>query len=127
MRFLCVKVAEKVGQLDNARMYIEEIDGLNKIDKLQENDNEDVYKSAYHIIDRYFNYDVILLLYLYNFNISRKTWSLFKLYNLFKDDDEIALQPQVTGDEYNFTAPEIASAAGGASVKDNGAAPKFNF
>lgn len=53
-------MAEKVGQLDNARMYIEEIDGLNKIDKLQENDNEDVYKSAYHIIDRYFNYDVNL-------------------------------------------------------------------
>lgn len=78
-------------------MYIEEIDGLNKIDRLQENDNEDVYKSAYHIIDRYFNYD---------------------------DEDEIALQPQATGEEYNFAAPEIAAAN-----KDGGGAagPKFTF
>lgn len=91
-------VAEKVGQLDNARMYIEEIDGLNKIDKLQENDNEDVYKSAYHIIDRYFNYD---------------------------DEDDAALQPGVAGDQYNFTATEITSSAN-SSGKDS-AAPKFTF
>lgn len=47
-----------MGHLDQARIHIEEIDGLTKIEKLQENENEDVYKSAYHIIEKYFNYDV---------------------------------------------------------------------
>lgn len=69
-------VAEKVNQLDAARLYIEEIDGLTKIDRLQENENEDVYKSAYHIIDRYFNYDVSLTLFYYLFKYMA-IWILF--------------------------------------------------
>lgn len=61
-------------------MYIEEIDGLNKIDKLQENDNEDVYKSAYHIIDRYFNYDVsIYSVIIFRFSITlNRIWGIIK-------------------------------------------------
>jgi len=94
-------VAEKVNQLDAARLYIEEIDGLTKIDRLQENENEDVYKSAYHIIDRYFNYD---------------------------DEDEVALQPEVQGDQYNFAPAEITSAAAnGGDKAGSAAAPKFTF
>ncbi|KAI8372163.1 armadillo-type protein [Blakeslea trispora] len=36
-------------------LYIEECGGMELIHNLQSHDNEDVYKKAYHIIDRYFN------------------------------------------------------------------------
>ena len=55
------KVAEKVGQLEQARIYIEEIDGLTKIEKLQDNENEDVYKLAFHMVEKFFCEDVIYL------------------------------------------------------------------
>jgi len=50
--------AEKVGQLENARVYIEEIDGLNKIKKIQENENEEVYKLAYSMVENFFSDEV---------------------------------------------------------------------
>ena len=56
-------VAEKVGHLDQARIYIEEIDGLNKIEKLQENENEEVYKLAYHMVEKFFSDDVSYFLF----------------------------------------------------------------
>ncbi len=49
--------AEKVGQLEQARIYIEEIDGLTKLEKLQENENEEVYKLAYHMVEKFFSDD----------------------------------------------------------------------
>ncbi len=39
-------------------MYIEEIDGLTKIEKLQDNENEDVYKSAFHMVEKFFSDEV---------------------------------------------------------------------
>ncbi len=51
-------MAEKVGQLEQARLYIEEIDGLTKIEKLQDNENEDVYKLAFHMVEKFFSDDV---------------------------------------------------------------------
>ena len=64
--FFFIKTAEKVGQLEQARLYIEEIDGLTKIEKLQENENEEVYKLAYHMVEKFFSDedDVSLILYL---------------------------------------------------------------
>ena len=56
------KVAEKVGQLEQARIYIEEIDGLTKIEKLQDNENEEVYKLAYHMVEKFFSDEVIICL-----------------------------------------------------------------
>ena len=56
-------VAEKVGQLEQARLYIEEIDGLTKIEKLQENENEEVYKLAYHMVEKFFSDEVIFLFF----------------------------------------------------------------
>ena len=52
------KVAEKVGQLEQARLYIEEIGGLNRIEELQEHENEEVYKLAYHMVEKFFSDDV---------------------------------------------------------------------
>jgi len=61
-----LQIAEKVGQLEQARLYIEEIDGLTKIEKLQDNENEDVYKSAFHMVEKFFS-DEVNYLYTYNF------------------------------------------------------------
>ena len=59
-------MAEKVGQLEQARVYIEEIDGLTKIEKLQENENEEVYKLAYHMVEKFFSDDVIICFLVYD-------------------------------------------------------------
>merc|ERR1712127_809453 len=75
-------VAEKVGQLEQARLYIEEIDGLTKIEKLQENENEEVYKLAYHMVEKFFSDE---------------------------DDTEEGLQPETAGDQYNFISNEITA------------------
>lgn len=91
-------VAEKVGQLEQARIYIEEIDGLTKIEKLQENENEDVYKLAYHMVEKFFSDE---------------------------GADEEGLQPEITNDHYNFTANEIT--ANGASANTDPGMPKFSF
>jgi len=89
-------VAEKVGQLEQARIYIEEIDGLTKIEKLQDNENEDVYKLAFHMVEKFFSDE---------------------------NEDENGLQPEVTADQYNFSANQITSAANNGSDS----MPKFSF
>lgn len=71
-------VAEKVGQLEHARIYIEEINGLNKIEELQEHENEEVYKLAYHMVEKFFSDE---------------------------EADDIALQPTATSAQYNFNPP----------------------
>lgn len=93
-------VAEKVGQLEQARIYIEEIEGLTKIEKLQDNENEEVYKLAFHMVEKFFSDE---------------------------DGDQDELQPEVTNDQYNFTANQIASASSAANGGSNSGIPKFSF
>lgn len=52
---------EKGGQLKHVRLYFEEIGGLEKIENLQDHQNEDVYKIAYEIIEKFFSDDVSFL------------------------------------------------------------------
>jgi len=93
-------VAEKVGQLEQARIYIEEIDGLNKIEKLQENENEEVYKLAYHMVEKFFSDD--------------------------DNGDADELNPVATNDQYTFGTSEIASAPA-TSSSSTASATKFSF
>jgi len=91
-------VAEKVGQLEQARVYIEEIDGLTKIEKLQENENEEVYKLAYHMVEKFFSDE---------------------------GDEDQGLQPEVADGQYNLISTELTTA--GVTAGADGDAPKFSF
>jgi len=100
-------VAEKVGQLESARIYIEEIEGLNKIEKLQDNENEDVYKLAFHMVEKFFCDD---------------------------ETDADGLQPEQTNEQYNFnpniiTAQTVTPANNATPVGNTDASgqPKFTF
>ena len=46
---------EKNDRLDDLASMIEELGGLETIEKLQESENEEVYNAAYKLLDEYFN------------------------------------------------------------------------
>ncbi|XP_055638855.1 importin subunit alpha [Toxorhynchites rutilus septentrionalis] len=51
------QVAEKRGGLDNLCMMFEEIGALDKLETLQNHENEDVYKRAFELVEKYFTDD----------------------------------------------------------------------
>lgn len=48
-------LAEKMNAISEMTMQIEEIGGLDKLEALQNHENEEIYKTAFHLIDTYFN------------------------------------------------------------------------
>ncbi len=52
------KIAEGINGVDSLCMLMEEIGGLDKLEGLQNHENEEIYEKAFHLIDSYFSENV---------------------------------------------------------------------
>lgn len=82
-----LQAAEKLQHLEQVCMMIEECEGLDKIEALQQHQNSMVYQMALSIIDKYFS----------------------------EEEDDQALAPNTSGGEYKFSPAALAIPEGGYS------------
>ncbi len=61
--------AEKMGELENVSLHVEECGGLDRIEDLQFHENDEIYLKAHAILKQYFSTDVkdSFLLFLFGF------------------------------------------------------------
>jgi len=52
---LMLDVANKMGELEQATLVVEECGGLDEIEQLQNHDNEDIYQKALGLVEKYFS------------------------------------------------------------------------
>lgn len=57
------KLAEKINAVESICLLMEEIGAVDKIEALQNHDNEEIYKQAFGLVERYFSDGVNLILY----------------------------------------------------------------
>ena len=55
---ILLQAADSIGQVEAVAVMVEEAGGVDKIEQLQQHENEDVYNAAYNVIDKYFAGDV---------------------------------------------------------------------
>ena len=48
-------LADKLGGIENFCLLVEEMGGLDKLEALQQHENEEIYKKAYALVDTYFS------------------------------------------------------------------------
>lgn len=59
-----LNAANKMGQIENVAIMVEELGGLDKLEALQHHENEKVYQKAIAMIDAFFSDGVIILLFI---------------------------------------------------------------
>ncbi|XP_053959095.1 importin subunit alpha [Anastrepha ludens] len=81
-------LAEKLGSTENLCLMVEEMGGLDKLEKLQEHENEEIYQKAFAMVDAYFGSN---------------------------DEAEAALAPQEVNGTLEFNTAESSTPKGGFS------------
>lgn len=56
-----LNAADKMGQLERVAVMVEEIGGLDKLEALQNHENEKIYQKSMAMIDQFFNDEVCIV------------------------------------------------------------------